>query len=135
MEPQDFSGPWDAGAAGGSWGWWGWGQAVGGREEGERLRPGYQERVRVREGILAELWGPLPRGPTRYRQGEQGPETLWDTLRAGSFEDDPDGSRRKDQPSWGLEAKGREGATVGLGLHGAHGQVWAGARAADLSSS
>lgn len=99
MEPQDFSGPWDAGAAGGSWGWWGWGQAVGGREEGERLRPGSQERVRVREGILAELWGPLPRGPTRYRQGEQGPETLWDTLRAGSFEDDPDGSRRKDQPS------------------------------------
>ena len=114
----------------------GLGQAAGGREgAGERLRPGSQEREQVPAGILAKLWGPLPGGPTRHRQGERGPETPWDTLRAGSFEDDPDGSRRKDQPSWGLEVKGREGATAGSGLHGACGQVWAGARAADLSSS
>lgn len=109
----------------------------GGREEGgERLRPGSQRRAGPQTGILAKLQGPLPGGPTRHRQEEQGLETPWETLRAGSFEDDPAGNRRKrkDQPSWGLEAKGREGATVGSGRHGAHGQLWAGARAPDLSS-
>ena len=87
----------------------------GGREEGgERLRPGSQRRAGPQTGILAKLQGPLPGGPTRHRQEEQGLETPWETLRAGSFEDDPAGNRRKrkDQPSWGLEAKGRESDAV-----------------------
>lgn len=68
-------------------------------------------------GILAELRGPLPGGgrPTHHRQGGRGLETPWETLRAGSFEDDPAGNRRKRKSAFlGAGGERQEGGDRGF---------------------